>query len=430
MSDDRRAAPDDESGPGEPRWHPDATAEPGGSPGSSMASGWSRPGPRDPGPTWSAPGGDAGRPAPPTGPGAGPSAPGEAAYRTGAGPGAAVPPPPPGPAPRPYGATTYPGGGDPFAGPRRPGIVPLAPLSVGDILGGAFAALRFNPLTLIGVSLAFYLVVAVLSLGVNYGQLTSAGAETNPVSWTDLVSGALTVVLAGFLVIPVVAAVRGEKLSVGRTWRTLRPAIWRLIGTSLLVGLIMAVLATPAIALAFVVAAAADGGATGGLVLAVLGLLAWAVLLLFLLVWFAFATPAAVVEGLRPVAAVRRSLRLVRRAYWRTLWVQFLAGLIATVVALALSTPLVLLLTGIIVVGVGAGAEESGGTLLAVAAVTALAIAVVQGLTQSFSAAVTSLLYVDRRFRTEGYALAVADARADRDPQDTVPVSPDAGRDR
>src|SRR5699024_12316389 len=48
-------------------------------------------------------------------------------------------------------------GGGPVPGcappPRRPGVVPLRPMTLGDILNGAFGLIRHNPRTTIGLSL-------------------------------------------------------------------------------------------------------------------------------------------------------------------------------------------------------------------------------------------------------------------------------------
>ena len=69
--------------------------------------------------------------------------------------------PPPGYGPAPvYGPR--PGYG---AGARpRPGIVPLRPLGLGEILDGAFQAIRTNPRTMLGVSALVMIVVTALGL--------------------------------------------------------------------------------------------------------------------------------------------------------------------------------------------------------------------------------------------------------------------------
>src|SRR3954454_11612465 len=83
------------------------------------------------------------------------------------------PPPPAGPSsygPQPTGPAGYgppaapaPGWGG-AAAARRPGIVPLRPLSVGEILDGAFRAIRTNPLTMVGVSAVVLAIASVLSI--------------------------------------------------------------------------------------------------------------------------------------------------------------------------------------------------------------------------------------------------------------------------
>ena len=80
------------------------------------------------------------------------------------------PVPPPGPAHGPVGATGPGGHGGQGGAPalmtaHRPGIVPLRPLFLGDILDGAVKAVRHNPKAMIGLSLlvnAIFLVPSAL----------------------------------------------------------------------------------------------------------------------------------------------------------------------------------------------------------------------------------------------------------------------------
>src|SRR4051794_14144311 len=71
------------------------------------------------------------------------------------------------PAPPSWGTPPPPSGppGWAPAGYGRPptGIVPLRPLSVGEILDGAFQAVRANPRTMVGTSAAVIAAVTVLS---------------------------------------------------------------------------------------------------------------------------------------------------------------------------------------------------------------------------------------------------------------------------
>ena len=50
----------------------------------------------------------------------------------------------------------------------KPGIIPLRPLSIGDIYQGAFAAIKTNARTMFGFTAALLGVVLVISIGINY----------------------------------------------------------------------------------------------------------------------------------------------------------------------------------------------------------------------------------------------------------------------
>src|SRR5699024_8330044 len=57
-------------------------------------------------------------------------------------------------------------GGGPVPGyappPLRPGVVPLRPMTLGDILNGAFGLIRHNPRTTIGLSLIVMAITSIL----------------------------------------------------------------------------------------------------------------------------------------------------------------------------------------------------------------------------------------------------------------------------
>lgn len=63
--------------------------------------------------------------------------------------------------PHPYPPMNQPPG--PWGGVPQPGIIPFRPLDLGDLYGGAIAAIRGNPLALVGISFAASAVIAVLA---------------------------------------------------------------------------------------------------------------------------------------------------------------------------------------------------------------------------------------------------------------------------
>ena len=50
----------------------------------------------------------------------------------------------------------------------QPGVVPPRPLNFGDILGGAFRAVRFAPMTMFGLTLVVLMIAQLLGIGAGY----------------------------------------------------------------------------------------------------------------------------------------------------------------------------------------------------------------------------------------------------------------------
>ena len=113
---------------------------------------------------------------------------------------------------------------------------------------------------------------------------------------------------------------------------------------------------------------------------------------------FVLTAPAIVLEGLGPVAGMRRSWRLVKRRFWPVLGTALLGGLMAS---LAVS------LVGLLPDSLAALASPH---------VRAVLDAVVGTFTEAFEWALVTmlatLLYFDQRIRQEGLDLEVMAARA------------------
>ncbi len=92
------------------------------------------------------------------------------------------------------------------------------------------------------------------------------------------------------------------------------------------------------------------------------------------------ATPALVLEGLRPVAALRRSRALVRGRWWRVYWTLVVTGLLVGVVGLMVSAAL-FAITG------------TGSSVTAAASIRALVTTVAEVMVLPFGAAIATVLY-------------------------------------
>src|SRR3954469_11599711 len=159
------------------------------------------------------------------------------------------PPPPPGWAPPPpgwaqpppgWGQPPPPGGGWTAFGPPtapRVGIVPLRPLSVGEILDGAFTAIRRYPRTVLGLSAATAAVQQLLGLLVDVSTGGFASPSATGFSALGTVSGVasavlnavLATLLVGMLTLVIGDAVIGRRAPLRVVWERLRPLMWRLL---------------------------------------------------------------------------------------------------------------------------------------------------------------------------------------------------------
>ncbi|MGW0288022.1 DUF7544 domain-containing protein [Streptomyces sp. NPDC003236] len=439
--------------------------------------GWASPGSapssdgREPGASGPAEPADRPGPAGPTGPAAqpGPDAqapgakwsdeqppPGQWSAPTGApSPGQAPPPPPPGtgwgggpsggPGGGPYGGPPggYGGHGAPggYGGPwgggwggpppaAKPGVIPLRPLGVGEILDGAVSTMRTYWRTVLGISLTVA-VVTQLGLILLQGLLLNDNETTDtlsdPRSSGSEILRALGTVMAGTSVVVVISvigsivatallttvtsrAVLGKPVSAGEAWRDARPQVPGLFGLLLLLGLISVGLMLGG-ALPGILVLALGGNEGAGVALLVLGMLAALVVAIWLTVRFSLASPALMLERQGIVKSMSRSAKLVRGSWWRVVGIQSLAGLIANIVSSLVVIPFSLLAGAVGGDGMAtfftAGAQNAGWTFLIISGIGSVIGAMI---TLPISAGVTVLLYIDQRIRREALDLELARA--------------------
>ena len=346
-------------------------------------------------PEWRAPGRPGDEPAPPTASGGGWSASG-------------------------WGQQGQQGSGQPAASGRssgygRPGVIPLRPLSIGEILDGAVTAIRFNPRVMIGLSAVVAVLSQLLTVLVTLtliDRISDASPEltgTETVApeelfaflgqalaiavLTAVIAGAAVLVLTGVLTVVVSRAVLGQRITAGQAWAMVRPTVWRLIGVTVLMG-------AGAAAAVLLAVLPAVGGAYG---LTVLLLVVAVLAVVYAMVRLALAGAVVVLERATVLTALRRSWDLVATAWWRTFGVLALTAIITQIVASILALPFGLLSGTSLTdpnpsTGLGSLLVSSVGSIIGAA------------ITWPFAAAVTVLLYVDRRMRREGLDLELARA--------------------
>lgn len=381
--------------------------------------GWARPGSGDLPPGWSH---DQPPPyAPGMPPGGGPGGPRGPGGFGGFGP-------PPG-APGPGGPAWPPPGMRPPA--PKPGIVPLRPLGLGELLDGAFTGIRRNPKATLGLAAILMTIASVAQAVVSFyfiGETTSLSAragdrisDAEAIHLLGQVGGGMavalvvsviaTTILTGLLTIVYGRAVLGQSLTMGEAWRQVRPRLWRLLGVTVLVILIM--LAVLGIGFGVPIGIAVAAPNAGTIALAVLIGIAAIVATVYLHVKLALAESAVVLENSGVGAALARSYRLTNRSFWRVLGILLLTNVIAALLNGVIQTPFAV---GQLPMAMS-DHPTTGLELLSVVLSTIGAI-VSTTVTTPFVAGVGVLLYVDLRMRREGLDLQLQTAATHPDEAD------------
>ena len=326
-----------------------------------------------------------------------------------------VPPgyPPPGYAPPGYGPPGY---GPPVAPALKPGVIPLRPLNLSDIFNGAVAYIRANPKATLGLTTVVVVVAQLLALILSVGPLAFTGELQPSLSGEEVSPGVMlgssasslagagatwlsSILLSGMLTVVVGRAVFGTSITISEAWQRLRPRLLALIGFTVLevVGAVVLVAVVVLIISGVAVAAGGVAAAIAGVPL----VLALIVGLVYLGVMLSFAPSVIVLERLQIIPAISRSFKLVRNDFWRVLGIRLLGGIVAAVIAGAVTVPFsfggqILLVSG-------------SSTLTALIALVLLSIgsAIGQIITAPFSAGVVVLLYTDRRIRAEAFDLVL-----------------------
>lgn len=292
---------------------------------------------------------------------------------------------------------------------HKPGIVPLRPLQFGDILDGAVKAVRFNPMSMVGLSAlvlgAFLVPSAALGIGATplvarslsrFGPDAEAFAGYPAMVLQIMSTNLATALLSGLLIHVVGQAVLGRKPDLGQTWRSTRGRLPALLGLTLLSGL-FSLLAT-ALLIGPAVLLLVNNNIGAGVILLLLGLLALTAVALAVSTKISMAAPAIVLEGHGVLAGLRRSFTLTRgAAFWRVLGITLVAGILAGIAGSLLGLPFSLVGIGIAAI---AGLDTESGQMV-LTFVSHLSALLSGAITTPFVAAVTGLLYIDRRMRLE-----------------------------
>ncbi|MGW5848433.1 glycerophosphoryl diester phosphodiesterase membrane domain-containing protein [Streptomyces sp. NPDC055254] len=314
----------------------------------------------------------------------------------------------------------YPGGPGQWGKPPavKPGVIPLRPLGLGEILDGAVATMRTHWRSVLPITLVVATVVQVISLFATkfmLDDLILAPAEDmTPADAINMVGSTLsvtavtqfiqylgTIVVTAMLTMIFSRAILGQSSSISDAWRDARSQLLRLVGLTALLGAGLVVLG-------IVLMLPAILGKSIGL--AFLGMLVWAVVAAWLGTMFSLASPALMLEKSGVFKAFSRSAKLVKGSWWRIFGITILTAIIAAIVSAIIYYPLSLI--GIFGFGGGFAALEDGtattawGTLI----FSAIGLIIAQTIVTPFQSGVTVLLYVDQRIRREALDLELARA--------------------
>jgi len=301
------------------------------------------------------------------------------------GPSPAPPEPLPWQSPQPWAAAF------PKAGDYRTGPLPLHPMTLSDILDGAFKLLKANWRTVLLITAAFVVPLHLIAAFVQrnlYGGRSLFDAVNNPALQSTsgdnarfLVAGVVALVsllvtpfVAGAISKVVAASYLGGEETVGSALRATGRRAWALFGAWILVHILEVI---------------------GGVLCILPGLIAMAT--------FVAVAPAIVIEELGPIRGMRRSARLIWPRLFPVMGVALLSGVLASAVGNALGT-----VPSFAALAIGL---KYAWPLLAAGSILSALI------TTPFVAIVATLIYFDGRIRQEGFDLQVmADALARRPP--------------
>ncbi|MFI6420502.1 oxidoreductase [Streptomyces sp. NPDC050842] len=333
--------------------------------------------------------------------------------------------------------------------PPRPGVIPLAPLDLGAIFSGTFAAFGRHWKQLLGFTAAVHgaailfvgasILIAYAAVGDLFAAVFDLPEGQEP-RWDDvrpLIVAFVCVWIAGLIAIlcanalmaaacPVVIqeAVLGRPTTFGALWRRAWARMPAVLGTVFLTSL---ALMLPVVILlvgfaAMFVGLLADLGdldsapSNGNWLLIPFLAVLLALLVTPLATWiwvkFSLAPAAAVMEGQGPIASMRRSSTLIRGFWWRSFGILLLVGFASALVSWMIQQLLSVLASAPL-----AAIDFSGDDASAVIAAFAVLIAflfvgqlVGQLVVSVFPPLATALLYVDLRIRKENLAPDLARA--------------------
>jgi hypothetical protein len=240
-----------------------------------------------------------------------------------------------------------------------------------------------------------FVMIRALDSAISFADPMQIGLNIAPAALGLLGIGVVSLLIIPFIAVCVHAAVLGHKVSIGQIWEQTRSRIPAVLGYSVLLGLAISLpaglLLLPLIGIV--------SGDTVGLVVGVVSIVLLSLGYLVYAIWLSTKTvlagPAIVLEGLGPIEAVGRSFRLTRGAFWPVFGTYALASIIASFAAQIVSY--------VILIPLSLTTLGSSDVALIGTAMTIPVSFLTMAITMPFTYAVVTLIYIDRRIKSEAY---------------------------
>jgi hypothetical protein len=280
----------------------------------------------------------------------------------------------------------------------------------------AFRIIRFNPKATVGsavlvaaVAMAIPVVItavltATMSLSIDdsgnpdESSIVGVVGSVGSLGLGTILASFGTILVTGMIAHVTAAAAVGRRLTLGEAWAATHGKRWRLVGLAVLLGL-SAVLLLSIYVVLWVLVILAAGDSVG--VVVIWGLVSVPGFVCFM-VWFwvrvyYLPVPALMLERVGIFGAIGRGFRLTRKQFWRTLGIALLTLIVVSIAGGVLGVPF-----GIVgqIATVAVGAQYA---LLVLVITQALSQVISAAFVTPFTAAVTSLQYLDQRMRKEAY---------------------------
>jgi len=300
---------------------------------------------------------------------------------------------------------------------HKPGAMPLRPLSLGDMYDAAFRIIRFNPKATVGSAVLVtavamlipVVVTAVLTWSVNLsldpGSDGFTGAEAAGLvgALGSLLLGTVLqslglILVTGMVAHVTMAAAVGKKLTLGEAWAATAGKRLKLVGLVLLLGLMLILLLALFVLTWVAGVVALDSGAAIALFLLV------SIPAFLLALWwfwiriYYLPVPALMLEDVGIFGAIERGHALTRKVFWRVFGIALLTAIITSIAGSMLGVPVTMVMNALL-----SGGLDSQYAALSLTLVNAVSSVVQAAFVAPFTAAVTSLQYVDQRIRKEAF---------------------------